>query len=102
MLGGRILRNIFRRNQRSQRNGIPALGQTIVLDYPVKASPRYGYGKPPHQPILRILEAGRNEYAKRLSGFCKLNHAGDPKDISAAWMPLHFTACSWSSDPKNL
>jgi Methyltransferase domain len=97
MLGGRILRNIFRRIQRSQPNGIPAQGQTIVLDYPVKASPRYGYGKPPHQPILRILEAGRNEYAKRLSGFCKLkdelSHIPDDsseESLEPCWGPQRF------------
>jgi hypothetical protein len=42
----------------------------VVLDYPVKPSPRYGYGKPPHPEIAKILERERRGYLKRLSGFC--------------------------------
>jgi len=49
-----------------------AQGFTVTLDYPLKVSPRYGYGKPRHVQIARILEASREDYAHRLSGFCKL------------------------------
>jgi hypothetical protein len=40
----------------------------LLLDYPVKASPRHGYGKPPHPQIAKILEVKLKE-ASMPSGF---------------------------------
>ena len=34
----------------------------IELDYPVHASPRYGYGKPLHPLLLQVIEARRSAY----------------------------------------
>jgi hypothetical protein len=68
-----------------------------MCDYPVKASPGYGYGKPPHPEIAKILERERREYAKRLSGFCALKDhltkiayelPGDA--VEPCWMPHRF------------
>jgi hypothetical protein len=94
---GNFLRYIFRRNYHSRPKEKPVTGYPIVLDYPVKVSPRYGYGKPPHEAILKILEAGRIEYAKRLSGFCKLKDALSkiPDDFSGeslepCWGPQRY------------
>ena len=68
-----------------------------MLDYPLKCSPRYGYGKPPHQQLFAILEARRNEYAKRLSAFCKLKGSlsqipaeSTPEAIEPCWGPQRY------------
>jgi Methyltransferase domain len=97
MIGNKILRHIFRRHFRPRLNEMVAPYYALVLDYPVKVSPRYGYGKPPHPQISRILEAGRTEYAKRLSGFCKLKDylSQIPEELSGdalepCWMPHRF------------
>ncbi len=72
MLRDRLLRYIFRKYYRQRLTEMLAPDFPILLDYPVKCSPRYGYGKPPHPQLFAILEAGRDEYGKRLSGFCSL------------------------------
>ena len=85
MFTDKILRRTFQRLYRSRLNEIISPDYALLLDYPVKASPRYGYGKPPHQQILRMLERGRAEYAKRLSGFCKMKEylSQIPYELSA-------------------
>ena len=72
MLKENILRCIFRRFYRSRLNEMLAPAYALVLDYPVKVSPRYGYGKPPHPQISQILESGRTQFATRLTRFSKL------------------------------
>ena len=97
MFSAKILRYMFRRYYRSRIDEILAPDYAIVLDYPVKVSPRYGYGKPPHQQLLGILEAGRVEYAKRLLGFCKLRESlsqipDEPSEegTEPCWGPQRF------------
>jgi hypothetical protein len=46
--------------------------QPILLDYPVKAIPRYGYGKPPHPKLYEIINDNRNAYKEKLESFLKL------------------------------
>ncbi len=72
VLKDKILRRIFHRFYRSRLNEMLAPAYALVLDYPVKVLPRYGYGKPPHPQISQILESGRTEFAARLTRFCKL------------------------------
>lgn len=72
MLSDKLLLRIFRRFYRLRLNEMLAPDYAVVLDYPVKVSPRYGYGKPPHAQVSQILESGRTEFATRLTGFCKL------------------------------
>lgn len=43
--------------------------QPIFLDYPVEAVPRYGYGKPAHPELTRILAANDAAYAGLLTRF---------------------------------
>lgn len=74
MFNDRLLRYIFRRIYRPRLREMVAPDYPILLDYPVRVSHRYGYTKPPHRQVLAILEAGRAEYAKRLSGFCLLRN----------------------------
>ncbi|MGA2682164.1 MAG: class I SAM-dependent methyltransferase [Candidatus Bathyarchaeia archaeon] len=44
-------------------------GQPILLDYPVKPTPRYGYGKPPHPKLYNIINRNRNAYKDTLKSF---------------------------------
>lgn len=71
MLKDRLLHWVFRRYYQWRLSEMMP-DYPILVDYPVKVSHRYGYGKPPHRQLLVLLEAGRSEYAKRLSGFCLL------------------------------
>jgi len=63
----KVTRYLSRQYVRRRLAEIVAPGYPILLDYPLKCSHRYGYGKPPHQQLFAMLEAGRNEYAKRLA-----------------------------------
>src|SRR3954469_14375144 len=45
--------------------------QPIFLDYPVKALPRYGYGKPPHPELAQILSARDETYRALLQEFLR-------------------------------
>jgi hypothetical protein len=47
--------------------------QPIFLDYPVRAVPRFGYGKPPHPELTRILARNDTQYAELLSQFLGLS-----------------------------
>jgi len=38
----------------------------ITLDYPIKPSPRWGHGRPPHQRLHSILDRGRAHYREHL------------------------------------
>jgi hypothetical protein len=96
----RLSRYLSRQYVRRRLTEMLAPGYPILLDYPVKCSHRYGYGKPPHRQLFAILEAGRNEYAKRLSGFCSLRDwlsqipvESSPKAIEPCWGPQrHFSS----------
>jgi hypothetical protein len=45
--------------------------QPILLDYPVKPTPRYGYGKPPHPKLYEIINRNRNDYKDTLKSFLR-------------------------------
>jgi hypothetical protein len=47
--------------------------QPIFLDYPVQAVPRYGYGKPAHPGLAKILAANDAQYAELLTRFANLS-----------------------------
>jgi hypothetical protein len=95
----KVLRRIFRQIYRPRLNEMFAPDFVLALDYPVKPSPRYGYGKPPHPEISRILETGRPEYARRLSDFCKLKGylsqiPNDPSSeaLEPSWAQRNFAS----------
>jgi hypothetical protein len=97
MLSDKILRRVFRRVYRSRLNEMLAPDYAVVLDYPIRVSPRYGYGKPPHPQILKILESRRTEFATRLTGFCRLKKLlseipDEPPSnaIDPCWGPQRF------------
>jgi hypothetical protein len=92
MVSDSLLRYIFRKYYRQRLTEMVAPDFPILVDYPVKCSPRYGYGKPPHQQLLAILEAGRRDYERRLSGFCSLKdwlrqipYESTPEAIEPCW-----------------
>lgn len=41
--------------------------QNLFLEYKVDLKPRYGYGKPAHQDLLRIIDANRRQYKDLLN-----------------------------------
>ncbi|MFZ5906224.1 MAG: tetratricopeptide repeat protein [Nitrospirota bacterium] len=43
----------------------------IVLDYPVNPTPRYGYGKLPHEKLYEIINTRRDSYRHSISLFRK-------------------------------
>lgn len=97
MIGKRLSRYVFWKYYRPRLTEIIAPSFPIIIDYPVKCSPRYGYGKPPHRQLTTILEAGREEYAKRLSAFCSLKEElsqipgeGSPESVDPCWGPDVF------------
>ena len=61
--------------------------QPIFLDYKVEALPRYGYGKPPHPELTRILAANDERYSHLLSQFLKVSD--DLLRIPLAQPPLN-------------
>jgi hypothetical protein len=67
-------------------------GKTVVtLDYPLRTDPRWGFGRPAHPALRRILEDQREGYARRLAELVELEPDfrridEDPGDESApAW-----------------
>jgi hypothetical protein len=97
MLSDKFLGYIFQRYYRSRLDRFLAPDYAVVLDHPVRISSRYGYGKPPHPEILRILEEGRGEYAQRLARFCKLKDSlskipNEPSSVETqpCWGPQRF------------
>jgi hypothetical protein len=43
--------------------------QLILLEYPIRPTPRYGYGKPPHPRLYEIIDRDRNKYKNTLESF---------------------------------
>jgi hypothetical protein len=93
----KVTRYLSRQYVRRRLAEIVAPGYPILLDYPLKCSHRYGYGKPPHQQLFAMLEAGRNEYAKRLAAFCSLKGLlsqipaeSTPEAIEPCWGPQRY------------
>lgn len=46
-----------------------SISHPIYLDYPVRSEPRYGWGKPPHPEIWKILNRRREPYSELLRSF---------------------------------
>ncbi|MBO4204965.1 class I SAM-dependent methyltransferase [Micromonospora echinofusca] len=60
---------------------LSALGlrRPIFVDFPVQPEPRFGYGRPDHPELTRLLAAGRDRYVDHLRGF--LGYADRLADI---------------------
>jgi hypothetical protein len=44
----------------------------ITLDYPIRPTPRWGHGRPPHQRLHRILNRGRERYRQHVGDIVAL------------------------------
>jgi hypothetical protein len=72
--------------------------QPILLDYPIKPTPRYGYGKPPHPKLYEIINRNRNAYKDTLRSFLRFrenflkipvknaNNTNEPSWVNG-WLP---------------
>ena len=104
MLRRRLFRYFFRKYYLPRLSAIVAPDYPILLDYPVKTTHRYGYGKPPHQQLAAMLEAGRNEYVTRLTRFCSLKdflrqipEEATQEAVEPCWDPSHISTASMRS-----
>ncbi|MEZ2320220.1 MAG: class I SAM-dependent methyltransferase [Microcoleus sp.] len=52
----------------------PVSHKSILLDYPIKPNPRYGYGKPPNYALYNIIEKNRVVYKNTLESFLSFSH----------------------------
>jgi hypothetical protein len=71
--------------------------QRILLDYPVRSRPRYGWGLPDHPGLSRILWEGRERYRSLLLDFAtnidalqKLPVEGSPDDTEPSWINNYY------------
>jgi len=55
----------------------------LFVEYPVRRAPRYGYGKPPHEQILRILDERRGAFESALRGFGEIKPLLDSIPMNA-------------------
>jgi predicted O-methyltransferase YrrM len=59
--------------------------QIIALDFPVRAKSRYGYGKPPHSELHRIIARNHDSYRRTLQRFASFNkHLVKIPDVASA------------------
>jgi hypothetical protein len=65
----RAIRFAFDRYFRWRIGELMAPTSVAILDYPVSPEPRYGYRKPPHEGLYRILARNRASYMRRLTNF---------------------------------
>jgi hypothetical protein len=64
----------------------------LLVDYPVRPEPRYGYGKPPHAELAALLERHREAYARVLgqmsvmdSSLAAIADTADPASGEPQW-----------------
>lgn len=68
----------------------------VFVDYPVDPVPRYGYGKPPHHGLYRLIDANRKVYGEYLKRFLEFEehlaripaHSSDSKPVSPSWINM--------------
>jgi len=68
----------------------------VFVDYPVDPVPRYGYGKPPHPGLYRLIDANREIYREYLGRFLEFEeqlaripaHSNDSEPISPSWINM--------------
>lgn len=61
-----LLKVIFERYFSWRLGELFAPRYPIVLNYPIRPEPRFGYGCPPHPELLEVIEAGRANYSDTL------------------------------------
>lgn len=63
----RFLKSIFNRHMRWRIKELLSPEYPVLLEYPICPKPRYGYGKPPHPEIEKILSRNEDGYSKILT-----------------------------------
>ena len=74
---------------------VPAGQQGILLDYPVDPEPRYGYAKPPHAELHRILRKDLVRYYENLDRL--LPYCRQLASVPAESDPQNPTAPFWGN-----
>ena len=69
--------------------------QNLFLDYKVDFQPRYGHGKPPHQPLYDIINQNRATYRDLLHGF--LAHQAQFEQIKDAKVETNPNLPAWNN-----
>jgi hypothetical protein len=71
--------------------------QRILLDYPVRSRPRYGWGLPDHPGLTRILWEGRDGYRDLLLDFAtnidalqRIQVEGSPDSAEPSWINNYY------------
>ncbi len=91
------------------------IGDTVFMDYPLRPEPRYGYGKPSHPELNRLLNRSRSTFITNLEYMTGLRFllreipdAGEDRTSHPRWQNLWIsgfdaiTLCSFlaRSNPK--
>jgi hypothetical protein len=72
--------------------------QPIFLDHPIEATPRFGYGKPPHPELSAILAQNRSAYRELLTGFLRYSSELKTIPLRSGTSPLEpFWLNEWYS-----
>ena len=63
----------LRRHPRAKEQALSVLNRAnlLLVDYPVRPEPRYGWGKPPHRWLEEIIGQDRERYARALDSFTR-------------------------------
>lgn len=100
MLGSKVLKYIFDHYMSWRLDTLIYPKYPIILDYPFKSIPRYGFGKPPHPRLNEVIQKNRQQYAETLQSFLQfgedLARIGDQEPLGAGrsnpyWLNNFFT-----------
>src|SRR5262249_44737239 len=63
----------FRRHPRAKLAALQTLNRAnlLLVDYPARPDPRYGWGKPEHPTLTRIIGARQDHYREQLVSFAR-------------------------------
>lgn len=70
--------------------------QHLFVEYPVRRAPRYGYGRPPHEPILKILQDQKSVFLAVLDGIKGMKPLLDTIPLNAP--PGEAVTPFWNSE----
>jgi hypothetical protein len=84
---------LLRRYPSAKEHALSVLNRAnlLLVDYPVRPEPRYGWGKPPHALLEEIIGRDRERYARTICSFTQ--YAADLQRIEQE--PSSPTAPAW-------
>ena len=93
------LLTFLRRHPWAKQHALAVLNRAnlLLVDYPVRPEPRYGWGKPPHNGLEKLIGRDRERYAQILESFTKYatelqRIEQDPSDPTAPAWRNRFTS----------